>query len=39
MRKRYNQIRGKNLTQAQVSLGNISGENTPGTLDPMAESL
>jgi hypothetical protein len=39
MWKRYNQIREEDLTQAANKLGKYLPENTPGTLDPKAESL
>jgi integrase len=39
MWKRYNQIREEDLTQAANKLGKYLQENTPGTLDPKAESL
>ncbi|MGE3976721.1 MAG: tyrosine-type recombinase/integrase, partial [Nitrospira sp.] len=39
MWKRYNQIREEDLTQAASKLGKYLQENTPGTLDPKAESL
>ena len=39
MWKRYNQIREEDLTQAASRLGKYLQENTPGTLDPKAESL
>jgi len=37
--KRYNQIREEDLRQAASRLGKYLQENTPGTLDPKAESL
>jgi hypothetical protein len=39
MWKRYNHIKEADLRQAASQLGKYLEENTPGTLDPKAESL